>query len=80
MANYMLSSLPAAPRIVNSRGHTALSLFFSSQARHYSSLLATVSTDLVSADWLLFTFYLALVSCCLEFMSNYVEYLQRELS
>lgn len=46
VVNFVLSSLPSAPRVVPSRGHTALSLFFAVQAEHYTSLLSRVSDDL----------------------------------
>ena len=44
--NFVLSSLPSAPRVVPSRGHTALSLFFAVQAEHYTKLLSRVSGDI----------------------------------
>ena len=46
VVNFVLSSLPSAPRVVPSRGHTALSLFFAVQAEHYTKLLANVTRDL----------------------------------
>ena len=48
VTNFILSSLPSPPRIVQSRGLTALSLFFGQQAEHYTELLATVTDHLVT--------------------------------
>jgi len=48
VVNFVLSSLPSAPRVVPSRGYTALALFFKIQAEHYAKLLSKVSKDLWS--------------------------------